>query len=96
MTWTKKTFLNNWKHRKFDFEIDPSQHLSYPKHFETTNVTKQDFEMTLLQYMLYQQGKISSQNTVNSTLQLLIDFMKINNHEDKLTFLKKIAKDENC
>lgn len=52
--------------------------------------------MTLLQYMLYQQGKISSQNTVNSTLQLLIDFMKINNHEDKLTFLKKIAKDENC
>jgi hypothetical protein len=42
--------------------------------------------------MLYKQGRISSQNTVNSTLQLLIDFMKINNNDDKLNFLKKVAK----
>ena len=90
----KKEFLDNWKQGKFDFEIDSSQHLCYPKHFETTSVTKKDFEMTLLQYMLYKQGRISSQDTVNSTLQLLIDFIVQNNTDDKLKIFKKMAEKE--
>jgi hypothetical protein len=51
--------------------------------------------MTLLQYMLHEVGDISSQNTVQSTFKLMLEFMKVNNLDDKLKFLKKIAKDSN-
>ena len=90
----RRKFLEDYKSNKYDKEINPSEQLIYPKKFESTSITKEDFEITLLQYMLYKQGRISSQNTVNSTLQLLIDFMKINNNDDKLNFLKKVAKNK--
>ena len=90
----RRKFLEAYKSNKYDKEIDPSEQLSYPKKFESTSITKEDFEITLLQYMLYKQGRISSQNTVNSTLQLIIDFMKINNNDDKLNFLKKVVKNK--
>ncbi|GMO11929.1 MAG: hypothetical protein Ta2D_13910 [Rickettsiales bacterium] len=69
--------------------------MSFPKDIKVEQVTKEDFEMTLLQYMLHEVGDISSQNTVQSTFKLMIEFMKVNNLDDKIKFLKKIAKEDN-
>lgn len=94
--WPKieQDFLEKWNQGKYDKEIDPNISLSYPKDVKIEPVTKEDFEMTLLQWMLFNTGKIESQNTVQSCFKLLIEFMKINNLDDKLNFLKKISKDK--
>lgn len=91
----EQDFLDKWNNNQFDKEIDPKVSLSYPKEIKTEQITKEDFEMTLLQYMLFKVGNISSQNTVQSTFKLMIEFMKVNNLDDKINFLKKIAKEQN-
>lgn len=95
--WQKieQEFLEKWETNQFNKEIDPKIQLSYPKDIKIEQVTKEDFEMTLLQWMLFNTGNISSQNTVQSTFKLMIEFMKVNNLDDKIKFLKKIAKEDN-
>jgi hypothetical protein len=95
--WQKieQEFLEKWEANQFNKKVDPAIQLSYPKDIKIEQVTKEDFEMTLLQWMLFNTGNISSQNTVQSTFKLMIEFMKVNNLDDKIKFLKKIAKEDN-
>lgn len=72
----KNKFLEDYRNGKYDEEIDPSKYLSYQKNFEFINPQKEDFQITILQYMLYKTGRISSQNTVNSLLKLFIKLSK--------------------
>ncbi len=91
----KEEFLDKWESDKCDFEINPNDCLSYPRDIKSKEVTKEDFTITLLQYMLFKQGNISQKDTVASTLKLLLKFMDINNLDDKLEFLKEISRSKN-
>lgn len=77
----KNKFLEDYKNGKCDKEIEPSKFLSYPKNFEFIYPQKEDFQITVLQYMLHKIGRISSQNTVGSLLKLFIKFMESNDNK---------------
>lgn len=72
----KQDFLEKFREGKFDKEIDPKTYLSYQKDIEIQRVTQEDIDLNLLQYKLYEQGVISSKNTVLSTLKLVLDVAK--------------------
>ena len=95
--WPKieQEFLEKWDNNQFDKEIDPNVCLSYPKEHENQKITKEDFEITLLQWLIFKNnGRIEKQNAVQSVFKSIIDFVKINNLEDKIDFLKKLSREK--
>jgi len=72
----KQQFLEDFKEGKCDKEIDPSVCLSYQKDVVIHRVTQDDIDLNLLQYKLFEEGTISSRNTVLSTLKLVLSVAK--------------------
>lgn len=77
-TWKKikQEFLQNIADGNCVKEIDPNVCLSYQKDIEIPIPTDDDFRLTILQRELYESGDISSKDTVQSTLKLILDYCK--------------------